>query len=116
MALYEDLSAEENLAFWGGACGLRGRQLRRRVGEVLELIGLEAHAGRLVKQFSSGMKRRLNLACGILHRPPVLLWDEPAVGADPQSRVRLLEMVRDQARAGVCVLYTTHYTEEAEGL
>ncbi len=116
VALYEDLTAEENLAFWGGACGLRGRELRERVREALELTGLEAHARRRVKQFSGGMKRRLNFACGVLHRPPVLLLDEPAVGVDPQSRVRLLELVRDQARAGVCVLYTTHYMEEAEAL
>jgi len=116
VALYEDLSAEENLAFWGGAHGLRGASLRQRIREALELIGLEDHARRPVKSFSGGMKRRLNFACGILHRPPVLLLDEPAVGVDPQSRVRLLELVREQARSGVCVLYTTHYMDEAQSL
>jgi len=116
VALYEDLSAGENLAYWGGAYGLRGPLLRERIREALELIGLEEYARRPVKSFSGGMKRRLNFACGILHRPAVLLLDEPAVGVDPQSRVRLLEMVREQARAGVCVLYTTHYMEEAEAL
>ncbi|MCS7314065.1 MAG: ABC transporter ATP-binding protein [Bryobacterales bacterium] len=114
VALYGGLTAEENLAFWGGARGLGGRTLRQRVREALELTGLEAHARRQIKHFSGGVKRRLNFACGILHRPPVLLLDEPAAGVDPQSRVRLLELVRDQARAGVCVLYTTHQMEEAE--
>ncbi len=116
VALYEDLSAEENLAFWGRAHGLGGASLRERIREALERIGLEDHARRPVKTFSGGMKRRLNFACGILHRPPVLLLDEPAVGVDPQSRARLLELVREQARAGVCVLYTTHYMDEAQSL
>ncbi len=116
VALYEDLSAEENLAFWGRAHGLRGASLRERIREALERIGLEDHARRPVKTFSGGMKRRLNFACGILHRPPVLLLDEPAVGVDPQSRARLLELVREQARSGVCVLYTTHYMDEAQSL
>jgi ABC-2 type transport system ATP-binding protein len=116
IALYEELSARENLAYWGGVYGLRGAELRRRIQEALELIGLEDRARDPVRSFSGGMKRRLNFACGILHRPAVLLLDEPAVGVDPQSRVRLLELVREQARGGVCVLYTTHYMEEAEAL
>jgi ABC-2 type transport system ATP-binding protein len=116
IALYEDLSAQENLAYWGGAYGLAGDLLKARIREALEWIGLEDRARQPVKSFSGGMKRRLNFACGILHRPPVLLLDEPAVGVDPQSRVRLLELVREQARAGVCVVYTTHYMEEAEAL
>ncbi len=116
IALYEELSARENLAYWGGVYGLRGPDLRRRIQEALELIGLEDRARDPVRTFSGGMKRRLNFACGILHRPAVLLLDEPAVGVDPQSRVRLLELVREQARSGVCVLYTTHYMEEAEAL
>jgi ABC-2 type transport system ATP-binding protein len=116
IALYEDLSATENLAFWGGAQGLRGAVLRRRIQEVLELTGLEDRAREPVKRYSGGMKRRLNFACGIIHQPQVLLLDEPAVGVDPQSRVRLLELVRAEAQAGRCVLYTTHYMEEAESL
>jgi ABC-2 type transport system ATP-binding protein len=116
IALYEDLSASENLQYWGGTQGMRGAELRSRIGEVLELTGLQDRAKEAVKKYSGGMKRRLNLACGIIHRPRVLLLDEPTVGVDPQSRVRLLEMVRAEAQAGTCVLYTTHYMEEAETL
>jgi len=116
IALYEDLSARENLAYWGGAQGLRGKTLATRIDDVLELTGLLDRAKEPVKQFSGGMKRRLNFACGIVHQPKVLLLDEPTVGVDPQSRVRLLELVRAQATAGACVLYTTHYMEEAESL
>ncbi len=116
LALYEDLSATENLRYWGSAYGLRGAELRQRVQETLVDIGLLDRALERVKQFSGGMKRRLNLGCGIVHRPRVLLLDEPTVGVDPQSRVRLLELVREQVAAGACVLYTTHYMEEAEAL
>ena len=116
IALYEDLSASGNLQYWGGTQGMRGAELRARIGEVLELTGLQDRAKEAVKKYSGGMKRRLNLACGIIHRPRVLLLDEPTVGVDPQSRVRLLEMVRAEAQAGTCVLYTTHYMEEAETL
>ena len=116
IALYDDLSAHENLAYWGGAQGLRGSKLHDRIREVLELTGLVDRAKEPIKQFSGGMKRRLNFACGIVHEPKVLLLDEPTVGVDPQSRVRLLELVREQARAGTCVLYTTNYMEEAESL
>jgi ABC-2 type transport system ATP-binding protein len=116
IALYDDLSATENLVYWGGAQGLRGSRLRERIAAVLELTGLQDRAREAVKNFSGGMKRRLNFACGIVHQPQVLLLDEPTVGVDPQSRVRLLELVREQALAGACVLYTTHYMEEAESL
>jgi len=116
LALYEDLDARENLEYWGGASGMRGAKLRDRALEVLEAIGLLDRAAEPVKRFSGGMKRRLNFGCGILHRPQLLLLDEPTVGVDPQSRVRLLELVREQARAGAAVVYTTHYMEEAEML
>jgi len=116
IALYEDLSAHENLAYWGGAQGMRNPRLRERIQQVLELTGLQDRTREPVKQFSGGMKRRLNFACGILHSPKVLLLDEPTVGVDPQSRVRLLDLVRGEARSGTCVLYTTHYMEEAEAL
>jgi ABC-2 type transport system ATP-binding protein len=95
---------------------LRNPRLRARIQEVLELTGLQDRAREPVKQFSGGMKRRLNFACSILHSPKVLLLDEPTVGVDPQSRVRLLDLVRAEARAGTCVIYTTHYMEEAEAL
>jgi ABC-2 type transport system ATP-binding protein len=116
IALYEELSALENLAYWGGAQGMRNPLLRERIQKVLELTGLQDRAREPVKRFSGGMKRRLNLACGIVHMPKVLLLDEPTAGVDPQSRVRLLDLVRGEARAGACVLYTTHYLEEAETL
>jgi ABC-2 type transport system ATP-binding protein len=116
IALYEDLSATENLSYWGGAQGMRNPLLRDRISEVLELTGLQDRAREPVKRFSGGMKRRLNFACGIVHSPKVLLLDEPTVGIDPQSRVRLLDLIRAEAKAGACVLYTTHYMEEAETL
>jgi ABC-2 type transport system ATP-binding protein len=116
LALYEDLSATENLLYWASAYGLRGTQRKQRITESLEVTGLLDRAKEPVKQFSGGMKRRLNFACGIVHEPRVLLLDEPTVGVDPQSRVRLQELVKAQAEAGTCVLYTTHYMEEAETL
>ncbi len=116
MALYEDLSATENLRFWGAAYGLRGTELTTRVRDVLATTGLADRATEPVKQFSGGMKRRINFGCAIVHQPKVLLLDEPTVGVDPQSRVRLFEMVREQVAAGTTVLYTTHYMEEAEQL
>jgi ABC-2 type transport system ATP-binding protein len=116
LALYEDLTAAENLDYWAGAHGLRGAELKRRIGEVLEMAGLQDRGREPVKRFSGGMKRRLNFGCALVHAPRALLLDEPTVGVDPQSRVRLLELVRDEARKGTCVLYTTHYMEEAESL
>jgi ABC-2 type transport system ATP-binding protein len=116
IALFEEVSAIENLRYWGGAQGMRDGVLRERIQKVLELTGLADRAGEPVKRYSGGMKRRLNFACAIVHLPKVLLLDEPTVGVDPQSRVRLLDLVRAEARAGACVLYTTHYMEEAESL
>lgn len=116
LALYEDLPAIDNLRFWGRAYGLRGDALNSRVDEVLETIGLGDRARDLPKKFSGGMKRRLNFGCGILHQPPVMLLDEPTVGVDPQSRERLFELVEAERARGTCILYTTHYMEEAERL
>lgn len=116
VALYEDLPAIENLRYWGKAYGLRGAALEARVAEVLAHIGLGDRAKDLPKTFSGGMKRRLNFGCGIVHRPAVLLLDEPTVGVDPQSRQRLFEMVEAERDNGACVVYTTHYMEEAERL
>jgi ABC-2 type transport system ATP-binding protein len=116
LALYDDLGARDNLAYWGQAYGLRGDALKRRVHEVLEQLGLGDRAREPVKRFSGGMKRRLNFGCGIVHQPKVLLLDEPTAGVDPQSRVHLLDLVRQQVATGTCVLYTTHYMEEAQDL
>jgi ABC-2 type transport system ATP-binding protein len=116
LALYEDLPAIDNLRFWGRAYGLRGSELDSRVNEVLGTIGLGDRAKDLPKKFSGGMKRRLNFGCGIVHRPPVMLLDEPTVGVDPQSRERLFEWVEAERARGTCILYTTHYMEEAERL
>jgi ABC-2 type transport system ATP-binding protein len=116
LAIYEDLSATENLRYWGTAYGLRGAELSRRAAEVLARVGLDDRGREPAKRFSGGMKRRLNFACGIIHKPSVLLLDEPTVGVDPQSRVRLLDLVREEAANGACVLYTTHHMEEAEAL
>lgn len=116
LALYEDLPAIENLRYWGKAYGLGGAALETRLGEVLEHIGLADRARDLPKKFSGGMKRRLNFGCGIVHKPELLLLDEPTVGVDPQSRQRLFDMVETERDAGACVLYTTHYMEEAERL
>jgi len=116
LAFYQDLSARENLRFFGAAYGLRGLQLESRVDAVLADIGLADRAAEPCKQFSGGMQRRLNFGCALVHEPQILLLDEPTVGVDPQSRQHLMDMVRDLATAGACVLYTTHYMEEAEQL
>jgi len=116
LALYEDLSAHENLVFWGSAYGLSGDELEQRIQEVLKDVGLEARQKEPVKQFSGGMKRRLNFACAILHKPAALLLDEPTVGVDPQSREHLLQAIIKLKKAGTAVIYTTHYMEEAERL
>ncbi len=116
IAVYDDLSARDNLNFWGSLYGLGGSELRRRVDETLSRVGLAERAGDKVKRFSGGMKRRLNLCMGLLHRPKFLLLDEPTVGIDPQARLNILEVIREAASSGTTVLYTTHYMDEAEDL
>ncbi|MFI7115360.1 ATP-binding cassette domain-containing protein [Amycolatopsis sp. NPDC049868] len=116
VALYPDLTARENLRFFARLYRLRGKGLERRVGEVLELIGLTDRAKERVESFSGGMRRRLNIGAGLLHRPALLVLDEPTVGVDPQSRHAIMENVRSFGAAGMAVLYTTHYMEEAERL
>ncbi len=116
LALYPDLTARENLRFWARMYGLSGRDGERRIGEVLDMVGLTPYADRLVRTYSGGMKRRLNLAAGVLHRPAVLFLDEPTVGVDPQSRHAIFDLVRSLAESGTAVLYTTHYMEEAQAL
>ena len=116
IALYEDLSAQENLTFWGKMYGLRGEPLRQRVNEVLEVIGLADRQKGMVGKFSGGMKRRLNIGIALLHKPQLIIMDEPTVGIDPQSRRSILESVLQLNRDGATVLYTTHYMEEAQEL
>jgi ABC-2 type transport system ATP-binding protein len=116
LAIYPDLTARENLAFFGKLYGLSRRELAGRISEVLRVIGLTDRADDLTREFSGGMKRRLNIGLGLLHRPKLLILDEPTVGVDPQSRNAILESVEELATAGMAVLYTTHYMEEAERL
>jgi len=115
-ALYEELTARENLRFWAGLYGLGGAELTRAVDAALDRVGLAARADSKAREFSGGMKRRLNLAIGLAHRPRLLLLDEPTVGIDPQARQNILDVVRDVAASGTTVIYTTHYLEEAERL
>ena len=116
IALYDSLSARQNLEFWGRLYDMRGQALTQRIDEVLEQVGLADRAKDKVKTFSGGMKRRINIAAGLLHKPQLLFMDEPTVGIDPQSRRRILDMVRELRDGGMTVLYTTHYMEEAEEL
>lgn len=114
IALYEDLTAKENLIAFGRFHGLRGSELSRRVEWALRWTGLEEQARSLVGTFSGGMKRRVNIACGVLHRPKVVLLDEPTVGVDPQSRERIFEMLDLLRDEGTAILLTTHHLDEAE--
>jgi ABC-2 type transport system ATP-binding protein len=113
LALYPDLTAAENLTFFGELYGLRGKDLQGRIAETLELVGLADRSKERIGTYSGGMKRRANMAAGLLHRPRLLVLDEPTVGVDPQSRHAILETV---GRLGIAVLYTTHYMEEAARL
>jgi ABC-2 type transport system ATP-binding protein len=114
VALYPLLTARENLRAFGSLHGLRGRTLAQQVDWVLDRIGLADRASEPIKQFSGGMRRRLNIACGVLHRPKVVLLDEPTVGVDPQSRDRIYDVLNELRSAGVSLLLTTHHLEEAE--
>jgi ABC-2 type transport system ATP-binding protein len=114
LALYPLLTARENLGAFGRLQGLGGADLARQIDWALERTGLADRAKEPVKQFSGGMRRRLNIACGILHHPRIVLLDEPTVGVDPQSRDRIYDMLGELARDGVSLLLTTHHLEEAE--
>ncbi|HEY2904766.1 MAG TPA: ABC transporter ATP-binding protein [Vicinamibacterales bacterium] len=116
LALYDELSARNNLRFFGALYGLSGKALDTATREALDLVGLADREGDAVKTFSGGMKRRLNLAAGILHDPDILLLDEPTVGVDPQSRNAIFDNLEELKRRGKALLYTTHYMEEAERL
>lgn len=116
LALYGKLNAKQNLRFWGTMTGMDGQMLSKRVDELLERVELADRATDRVETFSGGMKRRLNIAVGLLHRPKLVFMDEPTVGIDPQSRRRILDMVKALRDEGMSVLYTTHYMEEAQEL
>jgi linearmycin/streptolysin S transport system ATP-binding protein len=116
LALYPTLSARQNLMFWGRIYGLKGKQLSSRVGEVLKMVELTEKADKKIDTYSGGMKRRINIGAGLLHKPDVLFLDEPTVGVDPQSRNAIFDYVEELNRAGMTVIYTTHYMEEAERL
>jgi len=116
LALYEDLTARENLNFWGQMYNLGGKTLKTRIDEILEQIGLTDKANQRIKTYSGGMKRRVNIGVGLLHKPRLLFMDEPTVGIDPQSRRAILDTVIDLNKQGMTVLYTTHYMEEAQEL
>ncbi len=116
IALYEELTGRENLEFWGRLAGLRAHEARPRATEVLEALALVDRAKDPVKTYSGGMKRRINIGCALMHRPRLLLLDEPTVGIDPQARMNILDFVRRLCSDGTAVLYTTHYLEEAETL
>ncbi len=116
LALYPVLSARDNLNFFGRIYGLRGKRLRERVDAVLDLVGLADRADEAIDTYSGGMKRRINIAAGLLHEPEVLFLDEPTVGVDPQSRNAIFEGVEALNRSGMTVIYTTHYMEEAQRL
>jgi ABC-2 type transport system ATP-binding protein len=114
MAFYEDLSAMENLLFWGGLYDIPAPELKQRARELLALVELSARAKEPIKKFSGGMKRRLNIAIGLVHRPELLLLDEPTVGIDVQAKVSILEIIRGVGREGTSVVFTTHQLAEVE--
>ena len=116
ITLYLDLTARENLDFWGRMYDLSGAALRDAIDGALDAVGLTRRADDIVGTYSGGMQRRLNLACGILHRPKLVILDEPTVGVDPQSRSAIFDLVERLRDAGTAILYTTHYMEEAERL
>src|SRR5512147_3138459 len=116
LALYPTLSASDNLLFYGRIYGLKGTLLKQRVEDALKMVGLYDRRHEAIEKYSGGMKRRVNIAAGLLHQPEILFLDEPTVGVDPQSRNFIFDNVEELNRHGVTVLYTTHYMEEAERL
>lgn len=114
LAIYKDMTAYENVSFFTGLYGLRGAELRERTEEALKFVGLEDKMKGYPKNFSGGMKRRLNIACAIAHRPKLIIMDEPTVGIDPHSRNYILNSVRKLNKMGCTIIYTSHYMEEVE--
>lgn len=116
IALYPTLTGYENLSFWGSLYGLGGAVLKKRIAEVAEIIGLNGRLKDRVDKYSGGMKRRLNIGAALLHKPELLIMDEPTVGIDPQSRSHILDTVLELNRQGMTIIYTSHYMEEADYL
>ena len=116
ISLYEEFTAEQNLLFWGSLYKIPKRKLKSRIDELLHLIGLDDRRNDLIKNYSGGMKRRINIASAILHQPKILFMDEPTVGVDPQSRNRIFDIVETLNKQGVTIIYTSHYMEEIERL
>lgn len=116
IALYPELTARENLNFWGRMYGLSGKALKKRIDDVLDMMGLSDRANDRIDKYSGGMKRRINIAAALLHNPELLIMDEPTVGIDPQSRNHILETVKRLEGEGMTVIYTSHYMEEVEYL
>jgi len=116
IALYPTLTGYENLTFWGSIYGLRGLELKKRINEVADIIGLNGRINDKMETFSGGMKRRLNIGAALLHKPEMLIMDEPTVGIDPQSRNHILDTVMELNKQGMTIIYTSHYMEEVEYL
>ncbi|MFA1819853.1 ABC transporter ATP-binding protein [Virgibacillus oceani] len=116
ITIFEELTAKENLQFFAGVYGLKGEKKKNRVQEALEFVGLSDRANKVPNKFSGGMKRRLNIACALTHRPKFIIMDEPTVGIDPQSRNYILEAVKKLRENGTTILYTTHYMEEVQAI
>ena len=116
LSLYDEMSAHENLSFFGGLYGLESGQLKERIDWSLDFAGLTDRRNDRVKTYSGGMKRRLNLACGLIHEPQIVFLDEPTVGVDPQSRNHIFESILELKQQGMTIIYTTHYMEEAQRL
>ena len=116
ITVFTDLTAVENLRYFGGLYGLHGAELSANVKEMLEFVGLTDRARKKPGTFSGGMQRRLNIACALVHKPKLVIMDEPTVGIDPQSRNHILESVKQIAQTGTTVIYTTHYMEEVQAI
>lgn len=114
IALYEELSAYENLMFWGGLYDIPKQELKKNVDKTLGIVDLANRKDDRIKTFSGGMKRRINIACSLLHNPKILILDEPTVGVDPQNRNHIFEVIERLNDEGMTIIYTTHYMEEAE--
>ena len=116
ISVFTDLTATQNLKYFGQLYGLKGSELDKNVKRVLEFIGLTDRANKKPGTFSGGMQRRLNIGCALVHRPKLVIMDEPTVGIDPQSRNHILESVKQIASEGTTVIYTTHYMEEVQAI